>query len=157
MKSEDLVRELRAIVKRGGGFGSDTEAALGLIADVLEANPGKTVEALVAKMKPRAKKSASSKSTTYDVPAEGIVATFLDRLNEAKSVDEVSIVLDELAKSGRKAPASVVQVKEVAGRYIGAKLKFGSKAEALAAIKERVERKVWDRGVLQSITERANA
>lgn len=155
MKSEVLARELRAIVKRGGGFGSETESALNLVADVLEANPGKTVEALVAKMKPKSRKAVSPKSTTFDAPAEGVVAAFLERLRAAKGTDEVSSVLGELAKNGRKAPATIVQVKEIAGRYIGAKIKFASKAEALEKIKDRVDRKDWDRGVLQSIAERA--
>jgi hypothetical protein len=155
LKSEVFARELRAIVKRGGGFGSETEAVLNLIAETMEASPNKAAEVLVAKMKPRAKKAAASKSTTFDVPAEGVVATFLERLRMAKSIDDVSAVLAELSKSGRKAPATIVQVKEIAGRYLGAKVKFASKAEALTAVKDRADRKDWDRGVLQSIAERA--
>lgn len=152
LKSEVFARELRAIVKRGGGFGSETEAALVLIADIMEANPDKTVEGLVAKMKPKVKKAA--KSTTYDTPPEGAVATFLERLRAAKNIDDASAVLSELAKS-RNAPATAPQVKEIAGRYLGAKVKFTGKAEALTAIRDRFDRKDWDRGVLQSITERA--
>lgn len=156
MKSETLARELREIARRGGGFGTETEAALMLLADALEANPGKTVSQLTAKLKPRVRSTAAPKSTTFDTPAEGIVAEFVTRLQGAGSASDALDVFKELSLSGRKARVSVVQAKEIAGRFLGAKIKFASKAEALGAIKERLDRKDWDRGVLQSIRDRTS-
>lgn len=154
MKAEILARELRAIARRGGGFGSETEAALNALADAFEAQPDALVKPLIAKLKPRAKKAAAPKSVTFDTPAEGVVAQFVERLKSAPNAAAGLIVVGELAQT-RGAPASVPQVKEIAGRYLGARFNFSSKKAALDAVKERLQRKDWDRSVLEGIAERA--
>jgi hypothetical protein len=110
----------------------------------------------LAKLKPKARRAAVSKSTTFDAPAEGVVAEFVDRLKASGTAQEGMTIVAELSKAGRKAPANITQVKEIAGRFLGAKMKFANKTVALDAIKGRLERRDSDAAVIQSIANRAN-
>lgn len=150
MNLKALAKELRAIAQRGGGFGSETERALFSLADAFEGREDLSdgdLKKLLAPKKPRASKSA----TFTDAPT-GIIADYVQRLKDRADAQEGYAILSSLLKDKQ---VKATELKEIAGRFLGARLSFRTKADAAAAIKERIGRREWDQSVLNMINERA--
>jgi hypothetical protein len=149
LKLAALATELRDIVRRGGGFGSDTEQALLVLADTLELRAGATLDDLKKLVTPKLKKPP--KATSFEGSGSDVISEYVSLLDGRSSSTEG---LDILARMDNDSRVKRPELFEIAGRVVGAKLAFRNRGEALSAIKDRVTRRDWDQGALDILANR---
>jgi len=145
-----LASELRRIAKRGGGFGSEVEQSLVLLAEALEQRENLDATELKKLLKPKAPRARAA--ATFEAAPGPPVRDYIAKLDGCSdSAGALSVLTEIVGDSAIKKPT----LAEIAGRYIGVKRSFKTKADAVEAIRDKISRKEWDKAALDMIAARA--
>lgn len=149
MKLGELSAPIRQTALRGGGFGSDVEAALLALADAFDANPDATLAAVAKALKPKVPKAPPKPRVFEGPPTSPVVIDALKQLQEVSSHEKGKALVEEMRRL--KKPYTAPLTKEIAGRFAGARLTFANRDEALDSIKDLFGRREWDRGGVEIV------
>jgi hypothetical protein len=87
----------------------------------------------------------NGRNSYLDEPPPGPIADYVGRLKARATGQEGYDILAQLANDKQIGKDTL---EEIAGRFLGARLRFKNKAEAVAAIHERIGRREWDKSAI---------